>query len=73
MLNGVSTAMVGSSGMRNTAMQMKQAVATTPASQSRRLITGRPILTAIEISRPAAAAASPANRCCTCGSFWNLS
>src|SRR5690606_19877848 len=66
MLRGVSTSMVGSKGRRSTAMHTKQASATAMPAQLPR--SGLAIFTAIEISSPAAAAASPANRCWMRGS-----
>src|SRR5471032_3405338 len=60
MLSGVSTSMVGRSGNRKTAIATKPSAAISAASGLLR--KGSTILTAIEINRPAAAAARPANR-----------
>lgn len=60
MLSGVSTSIVGSSGSRSMAIATKPSAAISAASGLLR--NGSTILNAIEISRPEAAAASPANR-----------
>ena len=67
MLSGASTSMVGNSGRRSRNGDQRQR-----DDRQRRPFTrsGSSILIPVESSSPAAAAASPANTCCTWGSFW---
>src|SRR5690348_873949 len=68
MLSGASTRIVGTSGRWKPAMAVRQTTAKAMGIGRRQ--SGRAILMAIAASRPAAAAARPANMWTTCGSDW---
>src|SRR5262249_501618 len=67
MLSGAITTMVGTMGRWKTAMATRTTSAMTMANGLRR--SGRASLIAMATSKPAAAAARPANMCTTCGSL----
>ncbi|MNT23499.1 hypothetical protein D3C72_1589180 [compost metagenome] len=68
MLSGASTSMVGNSGRRSQAMAIRHSATMPSASHLPR--SGSSIFTPVDSNKPAAAAARPANTCCTCASFW---